>query len=309
MARAKLPAMQSRRRCIGRLGPAALCLMFAACGGTSGSTSGTTASSNTSAEPTTAGPTTDTGETTEATATSDETTEQGTTATACPEVGPEEVTLTTADGVELIADLYTTGMTGSPVVLLLHMIPPGNDKSNFSPEFIDGLRAKGFAVLNINRRGAPGSGGSATEAYQGPNGVEDAIAGYAFVQNHECAMSVDNLAIVGASNGSTTALDFTVKAAADGQLSQPRAMVFLSGGMYTENQNKIADNQALLANHPVLLAYPPAEAAWNTTVLGLGISGWQGMEVSPGGHGTHMFGSNPEVMTEVANFLATSLEN
>lgn len=228
-----------------------------------------------------------------------------TTVGTCPQVGPEQVTLQTADGVELIADLYTTGHIGDPVVLLLHMIPPGNDKSNFTPAFIEAVRAKGFNVLNINRRGASGSGGAAVDAYMGPNGVEDAVAGYLFAGAHECGMAMDHVAIVGASNGSTTALDFTIRAAGDPSLQQPVAMVFLSGGMYTENQHTIADHQDVLANHAVLLAYPPGEASWNQGVLGLGIAGWEGLEVTPGAHGTLMFDPNPEVMGFVADFLAT----
>ena len=74
--------------------------------------------------------------------------------TACTAAGPIAVDLVADDKVRLAADLYTTGTTGAPGVILLHMIPPSNTKANYPRAFIDPLVARGFQVLNVNRRGA-----------------------------------------------------------------------------------------------------------------------------------------------------------
>ncbi len=217
--------------------------------------------------------------------------------------GANQVTLQTDDGVELIADLYTTGTTGNPGVILLHMIPPSNSKANFTTAFIEPLVARGFNVLNVNRRGAPGSGGVATDAYTGPNGKLDAKAAYDFLIAHQSATPSTAIAVVGASNGTTTTTDFSVFAAGVRSTDQPAALVFLSGGSYTENQNSMKDNLTALSNHPIYFAYPPGESAWNIGIQGFAPANWTFTQYSPGAHGTGLFASNPEVITDVINFI------
>ena len=222
---------------------------------------------------------------------------------SCVAEGPTEVTLTTEDGVELIADSYTTGVAGSPGVILLHMIPPSNSKSNYPAAFIEPLVQRGFNVINVNRRGAPGSGGVASEAYTGPNGKFDAKAGYEFLVGHACATPAAAIAVVGASNGTTTTIDFSVYAAATTGVEQPAALVLLSGGTYTEGQNTISGNLDALDNHPVWLGYPTAEASWNLGVEAVAPQDWQFVEYSPGSHGTLLFGSDSDSITNVIDFI------
>lgn len=143
--------------------------------------------------------------------------------TASPETPPrttclkkhEVVRPSTDDGVELVADLYTTGTTGAPAVILLHMIPPQNDRANYPAGFIEALRARGLTVLNLNRRGAAGSGGVAKEAYKGDKGWLDVKAARDLLLAHPCAPPRHRVALVGASNGTTSALDFTSHALSD----------------------------------------------------------------------------------------------
>ena len=224
-------------------------------------------------------------------------------AAICTAGGPVMVTLTTDDGVKLIADHYSTGTTGAPGVLLLHMIPPGNSKANYTSAFIDPLVAKGFDVLNINRRGATGSDGDAMDAYQGDKGKLDAKAGYDYLVAHVCRIDAMRIAVVGASNGTTTATDFSVFAASAADTEQPKALVFLSGGIYTENQHALGANLTVLGAHPVYFAYPPGESAWNEGIQSIAPANWQFVEYSPGAHGTGLVGSNPEVAGDVAGFL------
>lgn len=226
---------------------------------------------------------------------------------ACLAAGPLARNLTTDDGVSLIADLYTTGTVGDPGVILLHMIPPGNTKDNYPATFIEPLVARGFQVLNVNRRGAPGSGGEAMDAYLGDNGKFDALAARDYLVGHPCAVPDATIAVVGASNGTTTAVDYAVYAANRADIDRPAAMVFLSGGSYTENQNSIANSLTELADIPIQFAFPSAEAAWNRDVEALGVGAWSFVEYDPGDHGTRLFDAAPASMGDVTDFLDNTL--
>ena len=223
----------------------------------------------------------------------------------CTAIDGEVTNLVTDDGVTLEADLYTTGNKGGPGVVLLHMIPPSNDRSNYSAAFISKLTAAGLNVLNVDRRGAGKSAGVAKEAYQGPNGKLDAKAAVAFLTGHACAIDPARIALVGASNGTTTALDYAVFAAADASAPAPALLVFLTGGSYTENQNQL--NDAGLANTPLLFVYSNTEKQWSGGFKAGASASWKFSEYNPGAHGTNMFNTRPEAMDEVTTFIAGKL--
>lgn len=227
---------------------------------------------------------------------------------SCATADGDVVTFTTGDGVELAADLYTTGERGQAGVVLLHMIPPGNTRSNYPPEFITALTSRGLSVLNVDRRGAGASQGTARDAYEGPNGKLDAVAAGAFLTGHECAIDGTRIAYVGASNGTTTALDVTVHSETEPSVSTPAALVFLTGGNYTENQNAIGDHRTLLDAVPIQFVYSTAEAAWSSRFdTADAPAAWEFEEYSNGAHGTAMFGAVPESIDTVAEFLAARL--
>ena len=226
----------------------------------------------------------------------------------CTAGGPQPVTFTTDDGVTLAADLYTTGKTGGAAVILLHMVPPQNDRTNYPPEFITALVGRGLTVLNVDRRGAGDSGGVALDAYKGPKGKLDAKAAQAFLLAHPCAPGPTRIAFVGASNGTTTALDFTVFAAGDATVPVPAALVFLTGGTYTENQNAMSANRAVLDRLPILFVFSTAERAWSAPFETNAPAAWQFKEYNPGGHGTRMFQAQPRSIDDVAGFLAGALK-
>jgi pimeloyl-ACP methyl ester carboxylesterase len=221
---------------------------------------------------------------------------------ACTRSGPELVRFTTDDGVTLAADLYTSGDRGGPAVILLHMIPPSNDRTNYPAAFIEALRSRGLSVLNVDRRGAGDSGGVATEAYQGPNGKLDAKAAAAFLAAHACAFDPNRVGIAGASNGTTTALDYTVIAA-----PAPKALVFLTAGTYTENNNRIRDQRAKLDPIPILFVYSTQERAFSAAQQTGAASAWEFEEYANGDHGTRMFAARSESIERVAEFFGTKL--
>jgi pimeloyl-ACP methyl ester carboxylesterase len=217
------------------------------------------------------------------------------------------VQLQTDDGVDLEADHLTTGEVGGPAVVLLHMIPPSNDRKNFPQPFLDALVAKKIQVLNVDRRGAGQSGGTAQDAYVGPNGKLDARAAVAFLAQGDCAADPLRIGIVGASNGTTSALDYGVYSGIQTTELFPSALVFLTGGSYTENQNKLNDNRDFLDPLPILFVFSTLERDWSAGFMPGAPSAWRFEEYDPGDHGTKMFEARPESIDLVVEFLADVL--
>ena len=227
----------------------------------------------------------------------------------CPAADSVRVDLETEDGVALIADHYSAGKVGARGVVLLHMIPPHHTLDNFPREFIDPLVAAGFDVINVNRRGAPGSGGEAEDAYKGAKGKLDALAGVEFLLRSPCRVNPEAIAIVGASNGTTSMVDYAVHAHAsqDPAAPAPAALVFLSGGGYTEAQNPLSKHLDALQDMPAFFAYPRKEAEWNERIATLakdrGLDAWSFHVYEPGGHGTKLFDTDPALIPALVAWL------
>jgi pimeloyl-ACP methyl ester carboxylesterase len=215
------------------------------------------------------------------------------------------VTLPTSDGLTLAADHCPAARPGAPVVLLLHMIPPHHDRSNYPPALRSKLLAAGIEVLNLDRRGGGDSQGDPKQAYTGPHGVKDVQAALDWLRTHSAA-DLDRWACVGASNGTTTCLDYTVKALDAEGLRGPSALVFLTGGAYTENQNRLLGGPA--TSVPALFTYNAREAEWSLAAKAGGPAElWSFAAYEPGGHGTRVFEANPESMDDIVRFLASHL--
>lgn len=214
--------------------------------------------------------------------------------------GAVPVELQTEDGLTLEADFYSSGVAGGKAVFLLHMIPPGNDKSNYTPEFINALGAAGFSVLNVNRRGAGASEGDPVQAYEGPNGRLDAVAAHDFLTMDGCGTPPSLISAVGASNGTTTVTDFAVGASPE---DRPAAMVLLSPGQYTENQNTYVDAAGTLSAIPMYFGFPDSESEWPEAMMPLDTGLWQFSQFEGGQHGTRLFSSHPESIAEIVAFL------
>lgn len=215
---------------------------------------------------------------------------------------PAVVSFITDDGVKLEADDYPTAESGGPSVVLLHMIPPSNDRSNYPKAFIDALLAKKIRVLNVDRRGAGASEGVATEAYQGDKGKLDAKAAMQHLLGGVCPVDPFRIGLVGASNGTTTVLDYTLFAGA-GTEPFPSALVFLTGGTYTENQASISAQHELLDPLPIDFVFSTTESAWSLGYKSGAPSAWRFSEWDPGDHGTLMFEARPESIDAVVGFL------
>lgn len=206
------------------------------------------------------------------------------------------ITLETRDGVTLEADYQPTADKG-PGIVLLHMIPP-NDRTNWPASFRQQLFDAGIAVLTVDRRGAGASEGVAEEAYTGPNGRYDVEACVAKL----VADGYGPIALLGASNGTTSMVDYTALAVAE-SLPLPVALGFMTGGTYTETQTPMSTLPSL----PAVFVYATDEREWSEAQRPLDPGTWAFHEYPNGAHGTHLFEAAPEVADDLLRFYETQL--
>jgi pimeloyl-ACP methyl ester carboxylesterase len=204
------------------------------------------------------------------------------------------LTLETRDGVELAADARE--VEGATVgVILLHMVPPQWDRTSWPASFQDALQARGWSVLAIDRRGAGASGGVAEEAYLGPKGKYDVEAAALWLAER----GTEQLVVIGASNGSTSLLDYAVWAPGEGL--PPLALgAMMTGGTYTEN-NEVMES---LPPVPMVYTFSAAEASWSDAQRALDPGSWSFLEYPMDGHGTLLFDTAPSLEADLVDALA-----
>ena len=221
--------------------------------------------------------------------------------------GSDEVVVSfeTEDGILLYADYKPAAHENRGAVILFHMVPPGNDRTNYPQRIRDAFASLDLSVLNVDRRGAGQSQGNAEEAYKGEGGRLDMEAAVRFLTDASRACRIDSskIALVGASNGTTSVLDYTV-AHAQG-LPSPKALIWMSPGTYTENQHKVEDYRTVLDAMPIQWLFPESE----TYSLGFqegAPSTWEFHQQPGDSHGTHMFDGG-EQEERVRNAMETWL--
>ncbi len=214
----------------------------------------------------------------------------------------EVVRFKTSDDVELEAD-WCAGPADAPLLVLMHMIPPHHSRANYPESVRKAWVDAGFSVLNVDRRGGGESGGLAKEAYKGPKGKLDVQAALGFAASR--GADTTTWACIGASNGTTSCLDFAAHAASDEAIAGPSALVFMTGGTYTEAQTALKGSAA--ASLPALFTFNEKEKKWSESMR-KGGEKWEWKSYAPGGHGTLIFGPNPEAGTDIANFLKKHLK-
>ena len=211
--------------------------------------------------------------------------------------GATLATLETRDGVCLSGDLWT-GAKGAGGVVLLHMNPEANDRSNWPVPFLQGLADRGLYVLSIDRRGTGQSGGVATDAFDGDKGRYDVEAAVDALSDE----GMGKLAIISASNGTTSAVDYAAWSARDEALT---GVVLMTGGTYTENQTSMDDYAAEAL--PTLFVVATDEAEWTDAQLSRDPGSWAWVEPAATGHGTHIFAESGDVQGIVTDWVDGAL--
>ena len=226
---------------------------------------------------------------------------QDTTGSKC--TGTESVVkFKTSDNVELEADYWQASKEGQGVVVLFHMVPPTFNRTSYPQRVRKAIHDMGLNVLNVDRRGAGNSGGTASQAYTGLTARLDMEAALRFLGRAACGFDSKNILLVGASNGSTSVLDHTVNRS-DSILPDPKALLFFSPGSYTETQNKIRDHLATLKTLPILFLYPTNEASYSKGFDDGTSSVWSFFEIQGGQHGTQNFDNGALEAKALPEFL------
>ena len=192
----------------------------------------------------------------------------------------------THDGVTLRADYIPGRARHGGAVILFHECPPFWDRTAYPQRVLDAFAEKGLAVLNVDRRGSGESEGVPRDAHVGAGARYDMQAAVSFLLDpeRECQVNPFRLMLVGASNGTTATMDYTVGRARG--YPPPAAVAWLSPGVYTENQNSLMANRAMLAGLPMVWVHPHYEpyATWHEPA-----PNWRVVRLIGGEHGTGNF--------------------
>lgn len=213
--------------------------------------------------------------------------------------GGEVVTLTTRDDVTIVADHWPASGADRPAVVLVHMNPSGGwQRTDWPASFVQLLVDEDWAVIRPDRRGAGESGGVATDAYETVKGSYDIEACVLHLQ--EAGFS--ELAIVAASNGTTSTWDYLGAQEAEGWPVVTTAALISVVGSTTANTEIDA-----IPSTPLWFGYPAFEASNNTRFEDANPGDWAFQEYDPGEHGTKMFADTPELETDILGWLGGEL--
>ncbi|MCH7882836.1 alpha/beta fold hydrolase [Patescibacteria group bacterium] len=216
----------------------------------------------------------------------------------------EKVSLRTADGVNVVGDHYK-GPSGSPAVLLLHMMPSVRKSW---VEFAEKLNQAGFGALAIDLRGHGESEG-------GPDGwrnfsdsehqksIEDVKAGLEFQKKEGHGA----LSIAGASIGANLALEYLAES------GEAIKTILLSPGLNYKGIETLPLAQMVKPERTVYVV-----AARDDTRSG-GPADQMAREIydalpckkeikifEEGGHGTDILNAHPEIIDELTRWLKSA---
>ena len=211
--------------------------------------------------------------------------------------GAEVLTLTTRDEVSIEADYWAASSTDRPLVVLVHMDPSGSaNRTNWDGNYIQLLIDSDWSVVVPDRRGAGGSGGTASDAFETVKGSYDLEV----CVNH--VPEAASLHIVAASNGTTSMIDYAALASTEGWPA-PATLQFVSAVRSTTNNHEISDVPAT----PALFSFPKNEADNNLPWQEANPGDWEFSEYDPGDHGTRMFQNTPELPADLHAWLDSQM--
>lgn len=212
----------------------------------------------------------------------------------------------TEDGFVLHGDLSSAADTRAPVAILLHMYR--SDRSAWAP-LVPGLVAAGFTVLALDQRAHGESvrqGERRVRVAEIPRerfgavvraGPRDVEAARRYLQAR--GLAVDRLVLVGASYGCTVAL------LASEKVENVRAAVLLSPGSAYFGVDVMDAARKFRGALLAVAAEDDPASAESVRRLGKVHPGSEVLLFPAGGHGTHLFRSQPALVERLVAFLAT----
>ncbi len=218
------------------------------------------------------------------------------TVTPLPSANTRRITIATADGETLVGTFYPPPDSPAAGVLLLHML--GHRKEDWA-QFATRLQETGYGVLALDLRGHGESGGERNWTSM-PDDVQRAWT--TLVAQPE--VDRERTGIVGADIGANLAL------LAAGEEAEVRAVVLLSPGL---DYHGIRTEEAMTAYgaRPLLVVASQEDTYAATSAQAL-VALAQGPAAitlyTNAGHGTDMFGPQPDLVDLLLSWLEMYLE-
>ncbi len=219
----------------------------------------------------------------------------------------EEVSFRTSDGVVIAATLQRAPDPTAPVVVLVHQLAA--TRSEWTP-LLDRLHAHpalSTLALDLRGHGASTAGPDGTtlsyatfDAAAWAGTAQDVLAAVAYVRSSASGLTPSDVAVVGASIGSSAAL------AAAAQEPAISTLVALSPGRAYHGFDAITPALAL-SGRTFLAAVATDEADSRATAQALArITHGELVEVAGAAHGTAMFSAEPSLLDRTERFLRTA---
>jgi alpha-beta hydrolase superfamily lysophospholipase len=215
-----------------------------------------------------------------------------------PPGNPENVSMVSPDGLQLLGTFYPAAGAGPwPAVLLLHML--GSDREAWAETGLpDALAGAGFAVLALDMRGHGDTGGTRDWA----RAEDDLLRVWRYLVDRG---DVDprRIAIVGASIGANLALRMGAR--------EPfiPTVVLLSPGLDYQGVTT-ADTLTNFAGRPLLVVASSEDgyaADSSRTLAEQAGESAQLLIYDGAGHGTNMFGPQPDLIDVILDWLGDNL--
>lgn len=214
----------------------------------------------------------------------------------------KEVTYSTSDGVEIVADWYERPETKSPVVILLHML--GSDRSSWSG-LATKLNQAGFSVLAPDWRGHGRSTKRGSEILNFRQfKTEDFLAmdldvhgAFAFLDKKD--INREDIHVVGASIGANAALIIGA------EIEIVRSVVLLSPAEDYRDIQTFPAAEVYKGRPALIITSSEDEPSYGGSRKIAEIIGGSAkfLGQSGAGHGTQMLLSKPELMDEIVTFV------
>ncbi len=220
----------------------------------------------------------------------------------------EQVRFATSDGFSLVGDLHANEPQ-APALILLHMYR--SDRSAWAP-LVPRLRAAGFTVLALDQRahGESTRQGNKIVRVQAIErggfgefvraGVRDVAAARDLLASR--GLGSGGIALLGASYGCSVSLLATADRAG------VAAAVLLSPGASYFGVDVMPAARGFAGKLLAVAAEDDPGSARSTRAIALAHAGAEQPILYPsGGHGTRLFGSRPQVMDAIVEFLSRAL--
>ncbi len=220
-------------------------------------------------------------------------------------IEPERVTYKTSDGVQIVADYYAPKAQGdrkAPVVILLHQYPSTRDSwAPLVPLFHDA----GYALLAPDLRGHGKSiepktmqleqGKSRRDPQHYRAAYKDVLGAYEWLRGRK-EVDLSRLALIGASIGSSIALDYAVR---DRSVD---VVVCLSPGPNYFGVDSLRDAENY-GKRPLLLISPRNERDRSEALARQNRNATVKIIQNTELHGTFMFGKVPNIEKTIFDFV------